>query len=409
MNTKIIKIFILLTVATAGCASVALAHPGDELAEPGILPDSPFYFVKRIFESTGTFLTFSPEAKFNRYLLLAEKRLAEAKELLEKNKLELATRSLDAYNTAQQKADDQLQKLMESGKDVMELTRKAEESVAKHIVVLQEVLERAPEAAREGLQRAIEVSSKVIQKMLEPSVTLLGVPAIARVNQELRVTWRVNSLEEKTINHTAVHYDYQSHPGEFDKNIAPPQSGYPNLTPTYAQTASKIPATFSDVIVLPKAGTLYLRAHAIIEGKHYWTSEQMIEVIEAVKQGTAPTPTPAPQPIPSPPKPTSTPTEAPKLMPAVKTFTIEADDNGFYPTGNITVSRGDIVKITFKVRTENVYFGGLDFRGEPYFRTSKVLPGGETSIEFTADKTFVYRSYWPASGIIKSSAQVTIE
>jgi|GEM_PF-4565476 len=93
---------------------------------------------------------------------------------------------------------------------------------------------------------------------------------------------------------------------------------------------------------------------------------------------------------------------------AVKVFTIEGDDNVIFPA-EIKARRGDAVRITFKTRTTNVYFNGLDFRGGKYFNTGTILPGGMKTIEFTADQSFEFQSYWPASGVLKATGKVVIE
>jgi len=90
----------------------------------------------------------------------------------------------------------------------------------------------------------------------------------------------------------------------------------------------------------------------------------------------------------------------------VKEFTIEGDDVGLYPD-TITVNNGDQVKITFKVRQDKVYYGGLDFRSD-YFNTGKVLPNGIKVVEFTADQTFEFKSYWPSSNRLKATGTVNV-
>jgi len=90
----------------------------------------------------------------------------------------------------------------------------------------------------------------------------------------------------------------------------------------------------------------------------------------------------------------------------VKEFTIEGDDLGLYPE-TITVNKNDKVKITFKVRNENVYYGGLDFRSE-FFDTGKVLPGSIKTVEFTAQETFSYKSYWPSSNKLKATGTINV-
>lgn len=100
-------------------------------------------------------------------------------------------------------------------------------------------------------------------------------------------------------------------------------------------------------------------------------------------------------------------TGQPQTQP-VKEFTIEADDYGIYPD-KIMVNKGDKVIITFIARKDEVYFGGLDFKGEGWGNTGKVPAGGSKTVEFIAEKTFEFKTYWPSSGAVKAKGQVTVE
>mgnify|MGYP001604470042 CR=1 FL=1 len=99
--------------------------------------------------------------------------------------------------------------------------------------------------------------------------------------------------------------------------------------------------------------------------------------------------------------------EAKPVTPILKEFIVEADDVGLYPD-TLTVNKGDNVKITFKVRAEKVYYGGLDFRSDVWGDTGKVLPGDTTTVEFTAEETFEYKSYWPASNRLKAIGKIEV-
>lgn len=92
---------------------------------------------------------------------------------------------------------------------------------------------------------------------------------------------------------------------------------------------------------------------------------------------------------------------------SIKEFTIEADDSGLYPA-SIDVDKGDTVKITFKVRSQGTYFGGLDFRSTVWGDTGKVSKGQSTLVEFVAEETFQFKSYWPASNKLKATGTVTV-
>lgn len=101
------------------------------------------------------------------------------------------------------------------------------------------------------------------------SVEVLSAPETAVLGKSFDVAWRVNSLQVKTIPHTAVHY------GPKSQNEPLTLTSYPNLTPIQNGT---IPANFSAKITLNLTGITYFRAHAIIDGVSYWSPEQIITV-----------------------------------------------------------------------------------------------------------------------------------
>lgn len=104
--------------------------------------------------------------------------------------------------------------------------------------------------------------------------------------------------------------------------------------------------------------------------------------------------------------------EKPKVedpqFPPITEFTIEGDDAGLYPK-EISVKAGDSVKITFAARSKGVYYGGLDFWGEPWGNTGTVKPGQSTTVTFTALKSFEITSYWPKTKALKARGNVIVE
>lgn len=93
---------------------------------------------------------------------------------------------------------------------------------------------------------------------------------------------------------------------------------------------------------------------------------------------------------------------------AVREFKIEADDSGFYPSSVINAAKGSKVKITFIVREKNVYYGGLEMKSD-VFKTGTIKPGSSATVEFTADRSFGFTSWWPLSNIQKSTGKVVVE
>lgn len=97
----------------------------------------------------------------------------------------------------------------------------------------------------------------------------------------------------------------------------------------------------------------------------------------------------------------------PAPAPGIRAFVIEADDLSFVPS-SVEVNAGDTVKITFKVRKQRVGFGGLDFKSN-FFNTGTVKPGDSTTVEFKADKTFTFSSFWPKSNTKKTDGKVIVK
>lgn len=124
----------------------------------------------------------------------------------------------------------------------------------------------------------------------------------------------------------------------------------------------------------------------------------------APRRPFSPLPAPTRTPIPTP---ASLPSPSPSPSPTVISVTVEADDRGLYPE-TITVPKGATVRLTFKVRSSGVYYGGLDFKSNKFI-TPAIPPGGSNSVTFTADETFTYSSYWPRSGVKKAEGTVVVE
>ena len=102
---------------------------------------------------------------------------------------------------------------------------------------------------------------------------------------------------------------------------------------------------------------------------------------------------------------------AEEIIVETATYTVLADDNAFYNTDgetitSITIAQGTKTKIKFNT-TEDVYYGGLDFRSS-IFNSPKVKESSTwTSPEFTMGDTFTVTSYWPASNVKKADLRVT--
>ncbi|HDM32116.1 MAG TPA: hypothetical protein ENG32_02025, partial [bacterium] len=129
-----------------------------ELPAPGLTPDSPFYFLERIFEKIGTFFTFDELKKAERYAKLAAERIAEAKAMIEKGKIEAAKIALERYEDQLGKALNKTERAKNKGKKIEKVAEIVAKATSKHFSVLEKVKEKVPEAAKEAINKALEKS-----------------------------------------------------------------------------------------------------------------------------------------------------------------------------------------------------------------------------------------------------------
>ncbi|XOU94678.1 MAG: DUF5667 domain-containing protein [Candidatus Kerfeldbacteria bacterium] len=140
----------------------------DELEDPGVLPDSPFYFVKEWSEGIQEFFTFDNEKKAELQYRFAMRRVAEVNKLVSKGKLEKAQEHMDKYDSHLEKFSEKVVKLKEKDADKAEaLTDKLEIMQVKQQSVLADVYDKVPEEAKEGILNAMENSSKGLENAIE--------------------------------------------------------------------------------------------------------------------------------------------------------------------------------------------------------------------------------------------------
>lgn len=145
--------FLLTFVIFLGIGFTLPSHVNAQVASAsaGITPDSAFYFLDTTWENVGTFFTFGKKAKVNRFARLAGERLAEAEAMAEEGNAEALDIATKRYNRFLDRTERHLEKFI----DDPELESIAADATGRHAVVLDRVLSKAPEAAREGLENAI--------------------------------------------------------------------------------------------------------------------------------------------------------------------------------------------------------------------------------------------------------------
>ncbi len=154
-----LAVFLACSFIFVNAANAAIFPSRDLIA-----PDSPFYFLQTWKESIQTFFTFNAENKAKQYFHIAEVSFDEYQKMMNKGKTEIADKILQKYEKQLNQAIDKADELKQKGSDITDLSQKIGETVAKHLEVLQNNLEKVPESVKAGLQKAIEASDKIIQK-----------------------------------------------------------------------------------------------------------------------------------------------------------------------------------------------------------------------------------------------------
>ena len=163
-------ISLLITLAFLFSLGTGVLAQETELPDPGLTPDSPFYFLETIAEEIVTFFTFGDLKKAERYATLAAERLAEAQAVVEKGKSELVEKTLARYEKQLNNSIARAEKAMAEDKNTekaMAVLAKVGKATSKHLEVLAEVYEKVPEQAKSAIENAMKASVKGHEKAVE--------------------------------------------------------------------------------------------------------------------------------------------------------------------------------------------------------------------------------------------------
>jgi len=173
------------------------------LGQPGLLPDSPFVSVQDFFEQLQLFFAFSPNAKANVHLQLAEKRLAELNLALGENKTDLVPILSDKFEREVNETEKNIGSAKALGQNVTELAQHVAEETFKHQLVLQNLLDKVPEQARLHIENAINKSIQGHEQAVESILENRNVTGIVNItfiikNQTFTQTFNVTSEHGKS-------------------------------------------------------------------------------------------------------------------------------------------------------------------------------------------------------------------
>jgi len=146
-----------LIITSLLLSGTAYAQEEEELPDPGITPDSPFYFLDNWGKNIGLFFAFGPEAKARKALEYAEERLAEVQAMAVKNRIREVEQATNGYNEFLAIVAERAEEARQQGVSD-NISEKVALATSKHLSVLDRVKETVPEQAREAIAQAREAS-----------------------------------------------------------------------------------------------------------------------------------------------------------------------------------------------------------------------------------------------------------
>ena len=164
------KMFIGLVAALVVLAPTVRAQAN--LPDPGITPDSPFYFMDRAFD------------RFQSSEAVADERASEIQAMAEKNKTRAMEKAAEGYQRAMQRRERDANRSEEVAEEV---ARQA----SNHMSVLSQVKEKVPEEAHKGIETAMNNSARARER---------GIRALNKTNRERARSVAQNTLEEVMAN-----------------------------------------------------------------------------------------------------------------------------------------------------------------------------------------------------------------
>lgn len=183
-NNYIIVALLISILIVPGFVSASTTNAG-------ITPDSYWYFFDKAIERIDIALTFNSEKKAEKLIQKAEERLAELKELSQKESFEDIDSLVKEYEEDISDAGARLEKLKDKEKSAI-LLSSIEESTSEHQDILNDILALVPEEAKQAIQDVID-SNLERQSQLESKIDQLE-----KENEELKK--EIEEMKNEDVN-----------------------------------------------------------------------------------------------------------------------------------------------------------------------------------------------------------------
>ncbi len=183
IRISMVSIVLVISLLLGGTAYAQ----DEELPDPGITPDSPFYFLDNLGKKLGLIFAFDDEAKVKKALEYAEERLAEAQAMALKNKLEEMTQAAGEYEQFMAMVNERMQAAVQNNAS-SNVSERVALAAQKHTAVMDRVRDRVPEEGKEALDRVRERSLNEQQNALR---------ALARNRVERATEINLNGIQQR--------------------------------------------------------------------------------------------------------------------------------------------------------------------------------------------------------------------
>ncbi len=177
---------ILLTLIIFALAFIPIYAQDETLPDPGIVPDSPLYFLDTLGENFGLFFAFGNEAKAEKAVEIAGEKASEVKAMAQAGKSDEAEVAADRYGAMVSIAAENLATAAQSGEGVNEAVAEVvARATSIHLSVLADVYEQVPEEAKEAIQSAMQHSERGATEALK-ALGGENEPDVEQIRQEVQ-------------------------------------------------------------------------------------------------------------------------------------------------------------------------------------------------------------------------------
>lgn len=115
--------------------------------------------------------------------------------------------------------------------------------------------------------------SRIVPSVAKYEISVVSAPKELVEENNAAFTWQISGLTN-TIHTTTIYYGTTSTPGTLSTSVTPGETHYTDEVKDFIRGDYRIPLRFIGNAIIPAQGTYFYRAYALIDGKHYWTSER---------------------------------------------------------------------------------------------------------------------------------------